>query len=50
MVSGIGAMVFYGLSIVWPQQIASVFRESVGVTGWMGVGFFSLLDIEGKDR
>lgn len=38
MVSGIGAMIFYALNIVWPQQIASVYQESVGVTGWMSVG------------
>lgn len=38
MVSGVGAMIFYALNLVYPQQIASVWGEDSVSSGWLTVG------------
>lgn len=35
--SSMGVMVFYALSIVWPQQIVAIFDKTGTTVGWMSV-------------
>jgi hypothetical protein len=35
--SSIGVMVFYALSVVWPQQIVAIFGKTGTTVGWMSV-------------
>jgi hypothetical protein len=37
-VSSVGSMIFYAVSIVWPQQIALPYNTSSDTTGWISVG------------
>jgi hypothetical protein len=35
--SSMGVMVFYALSIVWPQQIVAIFSKTGTTVGWLSV-------------
>lgn len=37
--STLGSMIFYALSIIWPQQIAVLFQVSPEDIGWISVSF-----------
>jgi hypothetical protein len=40
--SALGPMIFYALSIIWPQQIVVLFGASPDDAGWISVSLFKL--------